>query len=296
MQGLALLAVAALGAASSLVSTFNGVIGTRLGSLRATWIFMSVGAFLALGVVAMTERHVFDLAVIQSLPLHAAAPGLLNTVAVATVIRVVPVIGTMQTVATVFSGSVLVGITLDHVGAFNLPAVASSPFRVMGAILLVSAVTLLAIAHRRRTSPELPVSIPATLAAFTVGAMDNVAMAINADVASSTGPFAATVAFLLPGAIIIPLLQRRRDRFAITGVRPSDLLPGAYNVVAVAASTLLVPIVGLHLTNGTRFAAAILAGSVLDHFGVFGASRFRWTRARAAATTMLVTGVFVSTL
>jgi len=293
---MALLAVAALGAASSLVSTFNGVIGTRLGPLRAAWIFMSVGAILALGAVAATERHVFDLSVVTSLPLHAAAPGLLNTIAVATVIRVVSVIGTMQTVATVFSGSVLVGITLDHLGAFNLPAVPSSPVRVVGAILLVSAVTLLAVAHRSRSAGHAPISIPATLAAFSVGAMDNVAMAINADVATTTGPFTATVAFLLPGAIIIPFLQGRRERFVLRGMRPGDLLPGAYNVIAVAASALLIPVVGLHLANGTRFAAAILAGSVRDHFGVFGATTFRWTRSRAAATTMLVAGVFVSTL
>jgi transporter family-2 protein len=292
-QALAMLAVVLLGAGSSAMSTVNGVIGRRLGPWRTTWVFTLAGAATAAVLVLAFERHVFDPALLASLPLYAPAPGILNMVAIATVVRVVAVIGTMQTVATVFAGSVAVGLALDHVGAFGLATLPASPARLAGATLLLAGVALLTLAHRSQTGGRRSFSLAAAAAAFCVGAVDNVSIAINARLAVEAGPFATTVAFLAPGAVVLSLARPWRGRPG-GPVRPRDAWPGLYNVVAVAGSALLVPLIGMHLTNGTRFAAAVVTGSLLDHVGAFGARRLRLTALRSLAGVLLVAGVTVS--
>ena len=292
-QALALLAVVALGAGSSAMSTVNGVIGRRLGPWRTTWVFTTTGALAAGVIVLAAERHVLDLDLLRSLPPYAPAPGILNMIAIATVVRVVAIIGTMQTVASVFAGSVLVGLALDHVGAFGLPPLPATPDRLAGAAMLLAGVLLLTVAHRSQTAAARSISVPAAAAAFSIGAVDNVSIAINARLAAEAGPFATTVAFLLPGAIVLSLSRPWRGRRG-GPLRAGDAWPGLYNVVAVAGSAVLVPLVGMHLTNGTRFAAAVVAGSLLDHVGAFGARRLRLTPLRAVAGLLLVTGVLLS--
>jgi bacterial/archaeal transporter family-2 protein len=167
---LAMVAVAVIGGANSAVATHNGMIGRRLGPWRATFVFMSVGAVCALGFVLVWERAALDLALLRGLPPYALLPGLLNTAMVATVIRVVSQIGTMQATASIFSGSVLVGLLVDHVGAFGLSTIPGSGTRVVGALLLVTAVVLMTMAHRQREARAAPVVVPAVAAAIAVGA------------------------------------------------------------------------------------------------------------------------------
>ncbi len=286
---LAMVTVAALGAVNSLVAALNGVVGRRLGPWRATFVFMSAGTLLAAAFVLAFEQRVLDLELLRSLPPYALVPGLLNTLMIVTVVRVVSVIGTMQTTASIFSGSVVVSLVLDHIGAFGLPSFAGSPTRLAGAALLVGGVAVSTLARRRHEARAFPVALPSVLAAFTVGAVDNVSMAINASVARDAGPFAATVAFLLPGVVMLSLaLNRRRPTRA--ELRASDAIPGVWNVLGLAASMVVVPIVGLHLANGTRFAAAIVTGVLADHLGVFGAVRIPLSRGRALAALLLVAG------
>lgn len=302
---LAMVTVAALGAVNSLVAALNGVVGRRLGPWRATFVFMSAGTLVAGAFVLVFERRVLDLEVLRSLPPYALVPGLLNTLMIVTVVRVVSVIGTMQTTASIFCGSVVVSLVLDHIGAFGLPSFAGSPTRIAGAALLVVGVAITTLAQRRHEPDVLTHAaphaftqtftrtLPSVLAAFTVGAVDNVSMAINASVARDAGPFAATVAFLLPGVVMLALALRRR-RPTRAELRPSDAIPGVWNVLGLAASMVVVPIVGLHLANGTRFAAAIVTGVLADHLGVFGAVRIPLSRGRALAALLLVAGVALS--
>ena len=298
---LAMVTVAALGAVNSLVAALNGVVGRRLGPWRATFVFMSAGTLLAGAFVLVFERRVLDLEVLRSLPPYALVPGLLNTLMIVTVVRVVSVIGTMQTTASIFCGSVVVSLALDHIGAFGLPSFAGSPTRIAGAALLVGGVAIATLAQRRHEPVVLTHAaphaftrtLPSVLAAFTVGAVDNVSMAINASVARDAGPFAATTAFLLPGVVMLALALRRR-RPTRAELRVSDAIPGVWNVLGLAASMVVVPIVGLHLANGTRFAAAIVTGVLADHLGVFGAMRIPLSRGRALAALLLVAGVALS--
>ena len=290
---LAMVTVAALGAVNSLVAALNGVVGRRLGPWRATLVFMSAGTLLAAAFVLVFERRVLDVELLRTLPPYALVPGLLNTLMIVTVVRVVSVIGTMQTTASIFCGSVVVSLVLDHIGAFGLPSIAGSPTRLAGAGLLIVGVIVMTLAQRRQSTRSFPVAMPSVLAAFAVGAIDNVSMAINASVARDAGPFAATVAFLLPGVVVLALVFHRRLP-SRAELRPSDAIPGVWNVLGLAASMVLIPIVGLHLANGTRFAAAIVAAIVADHIGVFGAVRIPLSRARALSALLLVAGVVLS--
>ncbi len=295
---LALVAVAAIGASGSIVTAHNGAIGQRLGPWRATRLFMTVGSLVGLACVAAVERAAFDPALLAGLPAYALLPGVLNTIMVASVIRLVRVIGTLQMMASVFTGSVCVGLALDHIGAFDLPTIAVSGPRLMGAACLVVGVTLLALRLGPRASTRVVRPAPpawAVLAALACGAVDAAAVAMNTTLAAAAGPFSATVAFLLPGALVmwIALRDRSVERAAM---RPSDLVPGVWNVAALAVALAVIPTVGLHLANASRFAAAIAAGTVVDHLGTFGGVRIQVDGPRLVAAALLVAGVVISLL
>lgn len=297
---LALAAVAALGASGSLITAHNGAIGRRLGPWRATRLFMTVGSVVGLACVVAVERSALDPAVLASLPAYALLPGVLNAFLVASVIRLVRVIGTLQLMASVFTGSVCVGLVLDHVGAFDLPTIAVSGPRILGAACLVAGVALLALRLGRQVATGAARSAPpawAVAAALACGAVDAVAVAMNTTLAAAAGPFTATVAFLLPGALVmslvLPLAPRARSGQR-AAMQPSDLVPGVWNVAALALALAVIPTVGLHLANASRFAAAIVAGTVVDHLGTFGGVRIAVDRPRLAAAALLVVGVAIS--
>lgn len=293
---LGLLAIAAMGASGSLVSAHNGAIGARLGPWRATRLFMVVGSVCALVFVLVFERGSFDAASLASLPPYVLVPGLLNGLVVAAVIRLVRVLGTVQTTATVFTGSVTVGLLLDHAGAFDLPTIAVSGLRLAGAACLVAGVVLMASRSGTRTLHDPASGLRSSrlvLAALSCGALDAVGVAMNTTLAVSAGPFSATVAFLLPGALLMTIVLLARP----TGdapLRASDLVPGVWNVVALAVALSVIPSVGLHLANGARFAAAVAAGNAVDHLGAFGGARIPIDARRLVASTLLVAGVLVS--
>lgn len=290
---LALVAVAAVGASGSLMTALNGAIGSRLGVWRATHVFMVVGSLGAGACIVLLERHVFDAEVLRALPPYALVPGLINALVVTLVIRVVRQIGTLQTTASVFTGGVVVALLLDHIGAFGLPTIAIGATRVVGAGALLVSVAWLSAALRGRDRPTPALAWPAVAIALAAGALDSVAVAMNTHLAGAAGPFTATLAFLLPGAVLLTTTLRRP---ATASLRATDTIPGLWNVAALAVALVAIPAIGLHLANATRFAAAVAAGMAVDHLGSFGGVRIRVTWRRVGAATMLVGGVVLSAL
>lgn len=289
--GLAVVLVALLGAGSSTAATLNGVVGARLGAWRATWLFFAVGTALAAALVAATEREVLQAGRLASLSWYALLPGILNVIAVATVIRAVARIGTLHTTAATFSGATVAGLALDHVGAFGLPVLPAEGGRLVGAVLMIAALVLITFAEPAR---QRSASFLVALGVFGIGAVDNVSWAINADTAAIAGPFTATIAFLGPGALVLPLVFRARGVSMGRAFRIADATPGAYNVLAVAGAAWLLPFVGLHVANATRFVAAIATATALDHLGAFGARRIGATGHRVAASVLLLLGLLIS--
>ena len=285
---LVVLLVALLGAGSSTAAAQNAVIGARVGPWRATWLFFLVGTSLSALLVLLLEPEVLTFGLLRQLPWYASIPGFLNVLAVVTVVRAVARIGTLHATAAAFSGSTLAGLALDHVGAFGLPVLAADGGRVLGALLMLSALVVITLAApgRDRTG-----SIGVALGVFVVGAVDNASWAINAQTAALAGPFTAAVAFLAPGALLLPVAFRLGRVRLRTGFRVADVIPGAYNVLAVAGAAYLLPFVGLHVANATRIAAAITTATLLDHAGAFGARRFGATPARLVASALLVLGL-----
>jgi uncharacterized membrane protein YdcZ (DUF606 family) len=210
------------------------------------------------------------------------------------VIRVVRQIGTLQTTASVFTGGVVVALLLDHVGAFGLPTITVGVSRALGAAALLASVAWLSVALRRRDQTAPGLALPAVAVALAAGALDSVAVAMNTHLAGAAGPFTATLAFLLPGALLLSAtLPRRRDA---VWVRATDVIPGLWNVAALAVALVAIPVIGLHVANAARFAAAVAAGMAVDHAGSFGGVRIPVTWRRVSAATVLVGGVVLSTL
>jgi hypothetical protein len=142
-------------------------------------------------------------------------------------------------------------------------------------------VVLMTLARQRRGARSFPVAVPSVLAAFAVGAVDNLCDGDQRQRRPRRRALRGHLGLPATGRRVLSLaLGRRRPQRA--ELRPSDAVPGVWNVLGLAASMVVIPIVGLHLANGTRFAAAILAGSAADHLGVFGAVRIPLSRARGA--------------
>ncbi len=296
---IALPAVAFLGVIGSFSSALNGLVGRRLGTLRATYVFLAIGALWCVPLVALLEGgSVASLA--RGLPWYLYLPGLLNVFLIANLIFVVNRIGTMVMTSAMFCGQVVVSIALDHVGYLGLPLIPASPLRlVSAAVLVIGIVVAVTPSGRRGGSPALLSStlmLPLAMA-FAQGAALAVISALNAVLGRETGTFTSTLFFLAPGAAILLLwFVLGRTPLRLSEVSPGFLLPGSLNVIGIAGGVILVPLVGLQFTTAARVTASVLAGLYIDRRGMFGLPQQPVTRNRVLGTGLLTLGVMLTVL
>jgi bacterial/archaeal transporter family-2 protein len=296
---IAMPAVALLGVVGSFSSALNGLVGKRLGTFRATLVFLGVGALWCLPIILLFERSGLP-AVWQGLAWYLYLPGLINIFLIANLIFVVNRIGTMLMTSAMFCGQVVVSIALDHIGFLGLPTIPATPLRWLSAAVLVAGILIAAVPTRRSVAAPAARAGPdlrnlALLMAFVQGATLAAVSGINAVLGLETGTFTSTFFFLAPGAAFLLvwfLVFRTPLRFA--EVQASYLFPGSLNVVGIAGAVLLVPFVGLQFTTAARVTASVLAGLHIDRHGLFGLPQQAVSSRRVIGTIVLSLGVLLT--
>ncbi|TVQ12074.1 MAG: DMT family transporter [Leptolyngbya sp. DLM2.Bin27] len=302
-----------LGVGSSISGAINSFIGREIGLIRATFLFLSLGTALSgLLMLGFDDRlpwsGLVDLLIQRP---YLLAPGLLNALMIMVIIRVTALVGTTLTMAALFSGQMLISLWLDQVGFAGLRVIPITPLRVMAVICLLVGVILLNVerfgqpplspihvtALPPRLTPPRPTALP-VLAVLAVGGLLSGASSINAALGQAAGVFTATLFFLGPGVLLLPLLglaiAPQATAADLPPWRPLYLMPGILNVLYIAGSVVLVPLLGVQTLISAVFTAKICTGLAIDRCGWLGLPRSPITARRLLAAGLLVAGVVLS--
>lgn len=315
MTSLILFSLAALlGTGSSFSSAINGLIGREIGLVRATFLFLTLGTvFSAILVYAFEgDLGLSELANIFSNRPHLLTPGFINSVFILIIIRATAIVGTTLTTACLFSGQMLMGLWLDHAGFAGLRVIPITPARIAAVVVLLIGVTLLSLSRQTTVVSAISMQAPqstenlfraqpkvyAVGAVLVVGGLLSGANSLNAVLGKEIGVFTTTLFFLGPGVFLLPLFSimfsPRRENLALKSWRPIYFMPGMINVISIAGSVFLIPIIGVQMMVSTVFTAKVFTGLFIDGFGWFGLPKAPITKLRFMAALMLSLGVFLS--
>ncbi|MFN3669335.1 MAG: DMT family transporter [Brevundimonas sp.] len=137
-----MIAVVLAGGATALQAPTNAKLMGAAGSpVNAALISFAVGT-AALGVVAMILQARPDVAAARSLPWYAWVGGLYGAIFVVAAAWGVPRLGVALTITLMVAGQLLVGLMLDHFGAFGAPQHPISWGRAAGVVLVLAGVLM----------------------------------------------------------------------------------------------------------------------------------------------------------
>jgi transporter family-2 protein len=109
--------------------------------VNAAFVSFAVGT-AALGVLAVILQARPDAAAVRALPWYAWVGGLYGAIFVVAAAWGVPRLGVALTITLMVAGQLLIGVILDHFGAFGMPAQPISWGRVAGILLVICGVVV----------------------------------------------------------------------------------------------------------------------------------------------------------
>lgn len=137
-----LIAVVLAGGATALQAPTNAKLMTAVGSpVNAAFVSFAVGT-VALGIAALVMQTRPDLTAAKSLPWYAWIGGLYGVIFVVAATWGVPRLGVALTITLMVAGQLLVGLVLDHIGAFGQPVQPMNLGRVVGVALVIAGVVM----------------------------------------------------------------------------------------------------------------------------------------------------------
>ena len=101
-------------------------------------------AFIFMTTILLLVRPEFpSVKLIQTVPWHLFTPGIIGATFVIVTILLLPKIGAANSLMAMVVGQLLISITIDHFGMFNVPEINVSVTRIIGALLLLSGLYLI---------------------------------------------------------------------------------------------------------------------------------------------------------
>jgi len=139
---LSMIAVVLAGGATALQAPTNAKMMTAVGSpVNAAFVSFAVGT-AALGILAMILQAKPDMVAARNLPWYAWIGGLYGAVFVVAAAWGVPRLGVALTITLMVAGQLLIGLILDHFGAFGAPQSPISLGRMAGVALVIAGVLM----------------------------------------------------------------------------------------------------------------------------------------------------------
>jgi transporter family-2 protein len=139
---LSMIAVVLAGGATALQAPTNAKMMGAVGSpVNAAFVSFAVGT-AALGILAMILQAKPDMVAARALPWYAWVGGLYGAIFVVAAAWGVPRLGVALTITLMVAGQLLIGLILDHFGAFGTPAHPISLGRMAGVALVIGGVLM----------------------------------------------------------------------------------------------------------------------------------------------------------
>lgn len=139
---IAMVLVALAGGATAMQAPMNArLAGGINGPINAAFVSFAVGT-MALGIMAAIAHARPDVTAARALPAYAWTGGLCGVIFVVTAAWSVPRLGVATTITLMVAGQLLVGLALDHFGAFGAPQSPISLTKIAGVVLVFLGVLL----------------------------------------------------------------------------------------------------------------------------------------------------------
>ncbi|MFN3558996.1 MAG: DMT family transporter [Brevundimonas sp.] len=139
---LSMIAVVLAGGATALQAPTNAKMMGAVGSpVNAAFVSFAVGT-AALGILAVILQAKPDMVAARNLPWYAWVGGLYGAIFVVAAAWGVPRLGVALTITLMVAGQLLIGLILDHFGAFGAPAHPMNLGRVAGVALVIAGVLM----------------------------------------------------------------------------------------------------------------------------------------------------------
>lgn len=130
------------GAATALQAPLNARMATAVGSaVNAALVSFAVGTVALIGLALVFQVRP-DLAAARALPWYAWVGGLCGVVFVIAATWGVPRLGVATTITLMVAGQLVLGLVLDHFGAFGAPRQPVNLVRAFGVVLVIGGVLL----------------------------------------------------------------------------------------------------------------------------------------------------------
>ena len=138
----AMILVTLAGAATALQAPINARLATAVGSaVKAALVSFAVGTVALVGLALILQVRP-DMAAARALPWYAWIGGLCGVIFVIAATWGVPRLGVAMTITLMVAGQLLLGLVLDHFGAFGAPRQPVNLTRMVGVALVIGGVLL----------------------------------------------------------------------------------------------------------------------------------------------------------
>ncbi|WP_029086557.1 DMT family transporter [Brevundimonas aveniformis] len=138
----AMILVTLAGAATALQAPINARLATAVGSaVNAALVSFAVGTIALIGLALILQVRP-DMAAARTLPWYAWIGGLCGVIFVIAATWGVPRLGVAMTITLMVAGQLLLGLVLDHFGAFGAPRQPVNLTRLVGVALVIGGVLL----------------------------------------------------------------------------------------------------------------------------------------------------------
>jgi len=130
------------GAATALQAPINARLATAVGSaVNAALVSFLVGSVALIGLALILQVRP-DMAATRALPWYAWIGGLCGVIFVIAATWGVPRLGVATTITLMVAGQLVLGLVLDHFGAFGAPRQPVNLSRMLGVALVIGGVLL----------------------------------------------------------------------------------------------------------------------------------------------------------
>lgn len=296
-NGLAGIAIVAVGAQLALQAPINSALGRTVGRLAASLVSFLVG-FLTLFALVLVTGGISDLGDLGDVPAYHLLGGLIGATYVATATLTVARIGAGSVVAATITGQLLSSLLIDDLGIVGVNTVQLDPLRIAGAAFLVAG-TLLVVERDRGLSADRrrQFDLPALAAVFAAGLLVGFQHPLNGLLSESSGELSAGLANFVVGTLFLAAIVLATGRAArLPAVRKAprwQLLGGLIGVITVVAALSAVSTIGAAGLTAALVTGQLTGSIAIDRAGAFGLTVRQVTPRRALGVLLLVTGTLL---
>lgn len=273
-------------------TSVNARLRAKLGSpfLASLVSFMVAAAFLGLLILFEQGTIFISLADVWGEPLWIWAGGICGVIFLTGNIFLLPRLGSVQTVVLPVLGQVIMGLLIDNFAWFAGQKIALTFFRILGAVLVMSGVTLVSLPRKSNRNSPVPAVSPKRefsllswqVFAVAIGMLSAMQTAINGHLGVViNSPYAAAFIsfvvglFILPAVCVLWAVKYPVQKDTSLKMHWWMWTGGIFGALFILINMFLSQRVGTGMAVIIVLLGAMTGGVCIDHFALLGSKERR---------------------